>query len=184
MEDNKYKDFYDLLGVEQNSSKSEIKKKSAQLIKQYHPDKDKGSKNKFKIIREARSILTDDEERRKYDELGHQRYVSKFVDEEIEGFKFTNDKKSKGEIDEEDDLEDLMSFKNESEKRTDGTGMSISDDVKSDEDENTTDEKPKSNFKNDYVRKQDKEEDSGSKFVLVGIGILLLIVSVIVLLVI
>ena len=68
-----YKDYYKVLGVEKTASKDEIKKKYRKLAQKYHPDKNSGNKQaeeKFKEISEANQVLSDDEKRRKYDELG------------------------------------------------------------------------------------------------------------------
>ena len=71
------KDYYDILGVSKNASKKEIKKAYKKLAKQYHPDlsDDEGSEEKFKEISEAASVLTDEEERAKYDRSGHNAYT-------------------------------------------------------------------------------------------------------------
>ena len=69
--------YYDILGVSKNASKKEIKKAYKKLAKKHHPDlaQEEGSEEKFKKISEAASVLTDDEERKKYDQSGHQRYT-------------------------------------------------------------------------------------------------------------
>lgn len=68
-----YKDYYKILGVEKKATKDEIKKAYRKLAMKYHPDKTKGDKSaedKFKEINEAHEVLSDDEKRKKYDELG------------------------------------------------------------------------------------------------------------------
>jgi len=68
-----YKDYYKVLGVEKTASKDEIKKKYRKLAQKYHPDKNPGNKQaeeKFKEISEANQVLSDDEKRQKYDQLG------------------------------------------------------------------------------------------------------------------
>ena len=68
-----YKDYYTVLGVSKTSTKSEIKKAYRSLAKKYHPDKTQGNKaleEKFKEISEAYEVLSNDENRKKYDKLG------------------------------------------------------------------------------------------------------------------
>jgi len=61
--------FYDILGVQHNASKSEIKKAYHKLVMLYHPDKctDKNSNEKFQEIQTAYEILYDDEKKKEYD---------------------------------------------------------------------------------------------------------------------
>jgi len=64
------KDYYRVLGVSRSAGKSEIKKAYRQLAKQYHPDAnpdDKSSAERFKEVSEAYSVLSDPEQRKKYD---------------------------------------------------------------------------------------------------------------------
>lgn len=66
-------DFYDVLGVNRDSTKSEIKKSYHQKAKQYHPDvnKDAGAEKKFREVTEAYEVLEDDKKRKMYDAYGH-----------------------------------------------------------------------------------------------------------------
>ncbi|KAF8411442.1 hypothetical protein HHK36_003992 [Tetracentron sinense] len=65
-------DFYSVLGVSKNASKSEIKSAYRKLARSYHPDvnKDAGAEQKFKEISNANEVLSDDEKRSLYDKYG------------------------------------------------------------------------------------------------------------------
>ncbi|XP_078166659.1 chaperone protein dnaJ A7A, chloroplastic-like isoform X2 [Carex rostrata] len=65
-------DYYSILGVSRNSSKSEIKSAYRKLARSYHPDvnKEPGAEQKFKEISNAYEVLSDDEKRSIYDKYG------------------------------------------------------------------------------------------------------------------
>lgn len=65
-------DYYSILGVSRNASKSEIKSAYRKLARQYHPDvsKEAGAELKFKEIGKAYEVLSDDEKRTIYDKYG------------------------------------------------------------------------------------------------------------------
>src|SRR5258708_23820877 len=67
------KDFYQTLGVSKTASIEEIKKAYRKLALQYHPDrnKTKEAEVKFKEINRAYEVLSDQQKRTTYDELGH-----------------------------------------------------------------------------------------------------------------
>ena len=67
------RDYYEVLGVQKNASKEEIKNVYRKLALQYHPDrnKDPDAEQKFKDISEAYAVLSDDEKRKHYDVYGH-----------------------------------------------------------------------------------------------------------------
>jgi len=69
----KYKDYYEILGVDQNADEKEIKQAYRRLARQFHPDvnpDDKQAEEKFKEINEAYEALGDPDKRAKYDRLG------------------------------------------------------------------------------------------------------------------
>jgi len=73
------KDYYQILGLDRNASTEDVKKAYRKLAIKYHPDKNPGDKEaeeKFKEISEAYEVLSQPEERRKYDQLGHDAYKS------------------------------------------------------------------------------------------------------------
>ncbi|XP_068637331.1 chaperone protein dnaJ A7A, chloroplastic-like [Aristolochia californica] len=65
-------DYYSVLGVSQNASKSDIKSAYRKLARNYHPDvnKEPGAEEKFKEISNAYEVLSDDEKRSLYDKYG------------------------------------------------------------------------------------------------------------------
>ncbi len=72
------KTYYEILGVSSDADTKTIKSAYRVLIKQYHPDinKEPGSEIKFKEIQEAYEVLSDEEKRNRYDNLGHQGYTT------------------------------------------------------------------------------------------------------------
>ncbi len=68
-----YIDYYKTLGVDKTASQDDIKKAYRKLARKYHPDVNPGDKEaekKFKEINEANEVLSNPENRTKYDKYG------------------------------------------------------------------------------------------------------------------
>src|SRR5215211_3691080 len=68
------RDYYEVLGVSRTASEQELKTAYRRLAIQYHPDKnpnDKAAEEKFKEAAEAYSVLSNGEQRKRYDRFGH-----------------------------------------------------------------------------------------------------------------
>jgi len=68
------KEYYETLGVSRTASGDEIRKAYRRMAMKYHPDRNKGDKKaeqKFKQVKEAYDILSDDQKRAAYDQFGH-----------------------------------------------------------------------------------------------------------------
>ena len=66
-------DYYDILGIPRSANQKEVRQAYRSLARQYHPDVNAGEKTseeRFKQINEAYSVLSDAENRRKYDRYG------------------------------------------------------------------------------------------------------------------
>ncbi len=68
----KYKDYYQILGVQREATQEQIQKAYRALARKYHPDINKSpdAEERFKDINEAYDVLKDPEKRKKYDTLG------------------------------------------------------------------------------------------------------------------
>jgi len=69
-------DFYEVLGVSRDADEEAIQRAYRKKAAEYHPDvsDDPDAEEKFKKIKKAKEVLTDDETRRMYDQLGHDRF--------------------------------------------------------------------------------------------------------------
>lgn len=67
------RDYYEVLGVSKDATKEEIKKSYRKLARKYHPDvnKEADAAEKFKEVKEAYEVLSDDQKRAQYDQFGH-----------------------------------------------------------------------------------------------------------------
>src|SRR5437660_5657975 len=68
------RDYYEVLGVSRSATEQDLKSAYRRLAHQHHPDKnqnDPHAEEKFKEAAEAYAVLSDAEQRRRYDRFGH-----------------------------------------------------------------------------------------------------------------
>ncbi len=68
------RDFYEILEIDRNATKEEIKKAYRKQAIKFHPDKNPGVKEaeeKFKEAAEAYEVLSDENKKARYDQYGH-----------------------------------------------------------------------------------------------------------------
>ena len=68
-----FKDYYKILELNKNATQEDIKKAYRKLARKYHPDlnpNNKEAEKKFKEINEANEVLSNAENRKKYDQYG------------------------------------------------------------------------------------------------------------------
>lgn len=71
---NNKRDYYEVLGVNKSATDQDLKSAYRRLAHQHHPDKnqdDPHAEEKFKEAAEAYGVLSDPEQRRRYDRFGH-----------------------------------------------------------------------------------------------------------------
>lgn len=68
---NPKKDYYEILGVDEDADPETIKKAYKKLARKYHPDRsdEADAEEKFKEIGEAYAVLSDPEKRQRYDQF-------------------------------------------------------------------------------------------------------------------
>ena len=75
------RDYYEVLGVDKSASQDDIKKAFRKAAKENHPDlhpDDKEAEARFKEIQEAYEVLSDEQNRAKYDQFGHAAFDPSF----------------------------------------------------------------------------------------------------------
>jgi len=79
------KDYYEVLGVQKNATKDQIKDAYRKLALQFHPDRNKApeAEERFKEISEAYAVLSDEEKRRQYDSFGREGVYQRYSQEDI-----------------------------------------------------------------------------------------------------
>src|ERR1051325_639936 len=68
------RDYYEVLGVTRTATEQDLKKAYRRLAHQYHPDKnqtDPEAEERFKEAAEAYGVLSNSEQRQRYDRFGH-----------------------------------------------------------------------------------------------------------------
>ncbi|NQU42821.1 J domain-containing protein, partial [bacterium] len=69
----KFRDYYEILGLQRGSSTDEIKSAYRRLARKYHPDlnrSDASAAEHFREVQEAYDVLSDPAKRRRYDSIG------------------------------------------------------------------------------------------------------------------
>src|SRR5487761_423704 len=84
------RDYYEVLGLQKDATKEQIKGAYRKLALQYHPDRNKApsAEERFKEISEAYAVLSDDAKRAQYDRFGHEGIQGRYSPEDI--FRTTN----------------------------------------------------------------------------------------------
>ncbi len=70
-------DYYEILGVPRDASADDLKTAYKELARKYHPDRnpdDPEAEDRFKEASEAFRVLSDPEQRRRYDRMGHSAF--------------------------------------------------------------------------------------------------------------
>jgi curved DNA-binding protein len=87
------KDYYETLSVARDAEQSDIKRAFRKLAAKYHPDKNQGdtaAEDRFKEANEAYAVLSDPDQRRRYDTMGSAFHSQYDQDEILRNFDFGN----------------------------------------------------------------------------------------------
>lgn len=74
-----FNDFYELLGVEEDTELKVILQKSREMLAEYHPDVSDhpDADTLYKSINRAQNVLSDSEQKTIYNSLGHEEYIKR-----------------------------------------------------------------------------------------------------------
>jgi curved DNA-binding protein len=120
----KYKDYYEILGIERTADEDAIKKAYRGLARKFHPDvtKDPEGEAKFKELSEAYKTLKDPEKRAAYDQLGKHTPGEEFQPAQDWGHGFSGGGPSYDDLNLADlDLADLLASFGRGRSRADAT---------------------------------------------------------------
>jgi len=75
--------LYGVLGVEPDADEQSIRRAFRERAKRHHPDVTDApdAREQFRRLTTAKAVLTDAEERARYDRLGHETYVGRHLDD-------------------------------------------------------------------------------------------------------
>ena len=78
--------LYEVLEVPEDASRAEIQRAYRRKVKENHPDvsDDPDAAERFQLVLAAKEILTDPDERARYDDLGHEPYMDWFGDDDAD----------------------------------------------------------------------------------------------------
>jgi curved DNA-binding protein CbpA len=74
--------FYSVLGVDRDADSETIRAAYRELVKDHHPDvsDEADATERFKRITQARDVLLEESDRSRYDRVGHNTYVRRYMD--------------------------------------------------------------------------------------------------------